>query len=248
VTGLFDRLGAAFVAPPSAETAMPRRGAGAAEERERAGEGRRPAGPTAVAIVCRPEDALIVGGAAALLLASRSRSTHALLAVWRGEMPSVRAPATGGARRLAATLASRGHDAAPTGRLAIVRLADELVQAAPEAIRAVAAARGVPGVVVLAGARDESADELLRAQDRVLVAAGAHADAHVATLAVAGLARLGVAVEVVELPAVPAPARALAASGVAVTPPLRGAVEAALHGGASERHTAHLAAQLEARG
>jgi hypothetical protein len=182
-----------------------------------------------VAVLCRPDEAVVAGSAAALALAGRCRAPHALVAVWSGGHGApVRAPATSGARRLAATLASRGHDATATGRLTLLQLAGSLGEAAPEAVRALAAAPEIPAAVVLAGARDEAADGLLRAQDGVIVALPAEAGEAVADLALAGLAPLGVPARALTLPPTPAPARALAASGIAAVPPLRGAVEAAL--------------------
>ncbi|HEV2812162.1 MAG TPA: hypothetical protein VGW10_02820 [Solirubrobacteraceae bacterium] len=180
-------------------------------------------------MLCRPEDALAVGGAVALTLAARCRSSHALLAVWvAGTRGSVRAPANAGARRLATTLGARGHDATATGRLVVVALAEPLASAAAEAERAEAVASDIPTAVVLAGARDDTADPLLRSVDAVLVAAPAGADAAVSELALAGLAPLGVDARAVELPPVPVAARALAASGLAAPPPLRGPIEEAL--------------------
>ena len=151
VTGLFDRLGSAFVAPPGAER---RRGRGTSRRppRSRArarapphvGRGRASsAGRTSV----RGRR-----GRRRSLLAARARSSHALLAVW-GAGGAGR-PRAGDARRrggLAAALAARGHDATATGRLAVVALAGALGEAAAEAARAAAAAGDVPSVVVLAG-------------------------------------------------------------------------------------------------
>jgi len=233
VTGLFNRLGSAFIAPPDgAEGASPQSLLGGASRSAAVLEApRRQSAPPAasLAVLCRPDDALTVGGVVALALAARCRSSRALVALWRpGEATSVRAPATAGARRLAATLEARGHGATASGRLTIVRLASPLSEAAPEAVRALAAAGEVPAVAVLAGARDGSADSLLRDQDGVLVALPVETDDAVGELALAGLAPLGVEARTLAIPAAPAPTRALASSGVAVLPPLRDAVEAAL--------------------
>jgi hypothetical protein len=257
---LFARLGAAFVAPA----------ASAAGGEQRAAFAATPPAP-AVAVLCRPRDALAIGGASALLLATRGRSPHALLAIWcerdcapaevpghapamtrerrgpRGpvavstcelrapasaaptrDMRGPRAPARASARRLVATLSARGHQAFATGRLAVVSLAAHPSEAAAEAVRAGAAAGDVPTVTVLAGPRDPAADGLLRAQEAILVAAAAEADPAVAELAVRGLEPLGVPARAIAVPGGSAHARALAAAGVAVVPPLRSAVEAAL--------------------
>jgi hypothetical protein len=222
VTRLFDRLGAAFVAPPPGATSADRSAAA------RRADAREAAAPASVAVLCPPRDALVVGAAAALTLASRIRTAHALLAVWGAEGPVVRAPASGAARRAAATLASRGHAATASGRLVVVRLAGDLAQAAPEAVRAQAAVPSAPGVVVLAGPRDDAADGLLRAQDRVLVASRAGGEREVAELALAGLSLLGAPAAIAAIPALAPPVRTLAASGTAVVAPLRSAIHAAL--------------------
>ncbi|HEX8084257.1 MAG TPA: hypothetical protein VF529_08200 [Solirubrobacteraceae bacterium] len=191
----------------------------------------RRSGVGSLAILCRAADALVVGAAAALVLAGRSRRSHALVAVWKpGEEPPAvaRAPATAAARRLAASLDSRGHEATASGRLALVRLAGDAAAAAAEAIRANAAAGDVPTVVVLAGAREDRMDGLLRDQDAVLVALPEPADGAVADLALAGLADLGVPAEILAIPATSAPIRALAGSGLAALPPLRAPIDAAL--------------------
>lgn len=237
MTGLFDRLGSAFIAPPHTASS---RDSGSRRRDGDGGGGRHDAipgdprggtrtGSAAIAMLCRPDDALVIGGAVALLLAGRCRTSHALVALWAGrDAGSVRAPATAGARRLAATLEARGHEATATGRLAVVRLGGGLMEAAPEAVRAVAASGDVPAVVVLAGPRDDAADALLRDQDGVLIAVPEETDAAVPELALAGLAPLGVEACALPIPLVPSPARVLAASGVAVMPPLRAAVEAGL--------------------
>lgn len=217
---LFARLGSAFIAPPP-------RGAHA-DERP------RPLphvatgcdGPTRVAVLCRADDALVAGAAVALGLVLRARS-HALVAAWgAGGIP--RAPASAPARRLAATLAARGHAVSASGRLAVARLGGDPAEAAAEAMRAAAAAGEAPVVTVLAAPRDEAADDLLAAQDGIVVALGPGSDGAVAHLAVRGLAPLAVPAADLILPAAPAPVRALAASGAALLPPLRGAVDAAL--------------------
>ena len=242
MTSLFDRLASAFVAPRGAESRpLPSAGGSRAGGGERPGDGSRAGGgerpgngagagesasrpePLAVAVLCRPRDALAVGGAVGLGLAARCRRSHAVVAVWGGSSsPPLRAPATAAARRLAARLSSRGHRASATGRLVVVALED-----ASEAGR-VAAAVEVPVVSVLAGAREDSDDDVLRSHDTVLVAVGAEDEPPVAELALVGLAVEGIAARTVELPAGAAAARVLAASGVALLPPLRGAVEVAL--------------------
>jgi hypothetical protein len=260
MTGLLERLASAFLAPPAPEVAHDGEPSGRAHDGERGGRARHPRDrersgraphprdpersgraprprdverrvrAPSIAVLCRGDDALVAGAAAALLVARRCRSSRAVVAVWGAAGSTVRAPARAGARRLAATLAARGHDAAPTGRLVLVRLDGPLNRASPEVARVLAAAGDAPAVVVLAGARDGAADAVLRDQDAVVVAVPAESDWPVAELALSGLARLGVSGRTLELPSGAAPARALAASGVALVPPLRGPVEAALEG------------------
>lgn len=182
---------------------------------------------TAVGVLARSADAWAAGGAVALGLLSRTRAPVAVVCGWGGGAgPSALAPATPAARRLAGRLAERGHAARATGRLVLIALDDDVGPACAEAARVAAALSDEPAVVVLAGARDEPVDALLADQDRVVVA-GSGSDDAVADLAASSLAPVDVAVRVVALgPA--APARALAATGVALMAPLRAAVAEAL--------------------
>jgi hypothetical protein len=168
----------------------------------------------AVAVLARRADAAAAGGAVALALA---RGT-ALVALWGAGAPAVRAPARPGARRAAARLAGRGHDACASGRLVIVALGDGL----DEGVRAAAAA-GVPAVLVVAGPRDERVDAVLRGQDRAI----AVGEGGIAELAARSVASSGVPARTLALPPAPA-ARALAAAGVALVAPLRAPVADAL--------------------
>ncbi|HEX2087496.1 MAG TPA: hypothetical protein VHF89_17565, partial [Solirubrobacteraceae bacterium] len=109
MTGLFGRLANAFVAPPAVEPDVAGERRRAAGRRGRDPRERAAPSPASVAVLCRPEDALVVGGGIALLLAARCRASHALVAVWGGEgPPPLRAPAAAAARRLATTLSERG--------------------------------------------------------------------------------------------------------------------------------------------
>jgi hypothetical protein len=254
MSGLVRRLAAAFVAPPAEDAERGAAGeadaagglAVAARGPRLHGGGRTPASsrgerprpePAMAVLLCRREDAAVAGGATALVLAKRSRASAAVVALWgagagaeavEGVRRPARGPATSRAQRLAARLAERGHDAVATGRLALLWLADDLAAAAPEAVRAHAAAGEVPFVVVLARPRDAAADALLREADHVLVARSPGGPADVAELAAAGLAQLRADVRVVEIPQLSAPARTLAAVGIAATPPTTAAIEAAL--------------------
>src|SRR5206468_2610023 len=77
-----------------------------------------------------------------LALAGARRAPLAVVSVWApttGAGPAWRAPATPAARRLAARLAARGHEARATGRLVLVRLPDPPPDAAAQAGRVAAA-------------------------------------------------------------------------------------------------------------
>jgi hypothetical protein len=199
--GFLDRIAATFVAPGenvSAETSA--------------------IAMPQVAVLCAPADVWVVGGAAAL-----SHAGVAVVAGWGAPLPSGRAPGTPSAQRLAAALAARGHTASASGRLVRVALDGSGAEITAEIARLAAAADPAPCVAALAGPRDERVDALLAAQDRVLV----HAPDDLADIAVESVAPLAPARRL-ELGAAPATARALAASGLALVPPVRAAVEEAL--------------------
>lgn len=103
-------------------------------------------------------------------------------------------------------------------------------EGAGEAARVAAASGDVPVVLAVAVPRDGLVDEALVQQDAVLVAARSDEPAALLSLAVDGLEALGVPARPLALPDGAAPARALAAAGIALLPPLRAAVEAALDG------------------
>lgn len=168
----------------------------------------------AVGVLCRPADGALVGAAVALGV----RGGTVLLCLWGARPATLRAPGTLGARRLAARLRARGHDARAGGRLVVVAVSAGI----DEAARA-AAASDAPAVLAVAGPRDERVDAVLRSQDRVLAAG----DGLVAELAAQGVAADGVPARTLALPRAPA-ARALAASGIVLAAPLRPVVLAAL--------------------
>lgn len=235
MSGVLARLGAAFVAPappaPPPRCAPPAGPAVASDATPVAVRARR-AAPTAdvaragrrVAVLSRPADAWTGGGAAGLALLSVAGATCAVVGVWPAEAPAppVLAPATRAARRHAARLCARGHDARATGRLVVVALAGDAAEAAAEGVRLGSAAGDAPVVVVIAGPREPCLDALLADQDPVVVAA-AEADP-VAPLATSSLGRSGVTARCVSLAAA-APVRALAAAGIALVAPLRAATE-----------------------
>ena len=201
MTSPLSRIGEAFLAP--ADTA--------ARVDDRVHEA---VAPAAIAVLARAQDAVAAGGAVALGLA---RGTAVVL-LWGVEAPAVRAPATPSARKSAARLAERGHEAVGTGRLVLVTLRGGI----DEAVRASAAA-ALPAVVVVAGPRDERVDAVLTGQDRAI----AVGDGAIADLAAQSGAALGGPAGTLALPSAPA-ARALAASGVALVAPLRAPVEEAV--------------------
>ncbi len=200
-TGVLARLGAAFVAPaPEAVQGPPAAAAAPAPS---------------VALLCPPSQAASAGALLALALTRHERCGHALLCLWGvAAARGLRVPAVPGARKLAASLAGRGHAARAAGRLAVVALAADAPDAAAEAGRAGAAAGRAPTVIALAGPRDERIDALLHAQDLVLVASRAGAaEAPMTALAVDGLVAAGVRAE--SWPCAISPvAAALARSGV----------------------------------
>ena len=211
-SGAFARLAAAFVAPRELAEED-------AEEihRIRAAEVEAAvARPASVAVLCRASDAWPIGGALAL-----GAGGGAVVVAWGDDVaaPATRAPAWRAARKLAETLAARGHGASATGRLVHV-----LAEDPAEAVRVAVAADPARCVTVVAGPRDEAIDALLRDQDRVLV----DATEAVADLALTSLAQADVPARRLALADAPSAAKALAAAGVGLTPHLRAAVAEAL--------------------
>jgi hypothetical protein len=183
-----------------------------------------PAAP-AVAVLAAGADALVVGAALALALARRERAPVAALCAWDRDGAARlawTAPARPAARRLATALAARGHDARPAGRLAVVRLPAGAHEAADDARRVLAAAGSAPAVLALGGPRSAAFDALLAEQDLVVVGSRAEAGSVLVQLALADLAG-AVRACACELPA-SAPARSLAAAGLALSPSVRRAL------------------------
>jgi hypothetical protein len=196
MTALFGAIARVFVAPGHAE-------------------------PVAVAApcaaVCGPQ-AEAVSAALALLLRGRG---PAVVCVWAGPGRRASAPATVGARRLAASLQARGLEAAASGRLVRVRLDDNAHLAVTQAGRCAAAAGGAPVVTAVCGPRDPAFDDLLAGQDVAVVAAG-HAPDELVRLGVAALGDRAVIASFV-----PALSAWLASAGVWATPAARRALAAA---------------------
>jgi hypothetical protein len=189
--------------------------------------GARPAPPT-VAVLAAAPDAAALGAALGLALAERRRAP-VVVCLWSAGRPAVpawRAPALPAARRLAARLAARGHDARPAGRLAVVRLAADADDAAVETRRALAAAGRAPVVLTVGGPRTAAFDELLTEQDLVVVGARSGADPLLMRLAVAGLSG-AVRACACEVPTTHA-ARSLATAGVVLLPSARRALAVAV--------------------
>ncbi len=178
--------------------------------------------PTGVAVLTAAADAAALGAGLGLALVRLRRAPVAIVCTWSAAAcvrPSWRAPGLPAARRLAAGLAARGHDARPAGRLVIVRLGGTGDAAAIAARRAIAAAGSAPVVLALGGARTAAFDELLGDQDLVVVATPGGSDPVLTRLAVAGLAGARCACAC-EVPATRA-ARALAGAGIALLPSAR---------------------------
>jgi len=188
----------------------------------------------ALAVLSAAEDARAVAVAAGGILARRARTACALACVWTAPAPhrhpEARPPAGRASRRLATALSARGLDAFPCGRAAVVALPPDPREAVAAAGRAAAAAGAAPAVLVLGGPRAPAFDDLLAAQDRVLVVTRPDAADAIGALAVAGLPALGPARATCALALGPV-GRALAASGLATPAALRRALDAREDGG-----------------
>jgi hypothetical protein len=214
------RIAEHFVAP-SAVGAARQRATDAAE----VAEAIHPASALApsVAVLAAPSHGPALGSALAFALARGRRAPAGLVSVWAPGDAPLRGPWHGpgmpAATRLAAVLGSRGHEARASGRVVGVRLAQAADEAAAEAGRVASAAGSAPAVLVLAGPRSAIIDDVLAAQDLVVVALAPDDDPVLARLAAAGLER---AVTCVAPPA--DLARALAAAGIALLPSVRRAL------------------------
>lgn len=181
--------------------------------------------PPGVAVLSAAADALPLGAALGLAVANRRRAP-VVVCVWTAERAAGagwRAPALLLGRRLAATLAARGHDARAAGRLVIVRLPAPPEEAAADARRAIAAAGAAPTVLALGGPRAGAFDALLAEQDLVVVATSSATDPALARLAIAGLSPGMVRACVCEVP-LAHPTRSLATAGLLLLPSARRAL------------------------
>jgi hypothetical protein len=183
----------------------------------------------ALATLSAAEDARAVAVAAAGILARRARAACALACVWTApeghRHPEARPPAGRASRRLAAALCARGLDALPCGRAAVVALPPDPDEAVAAAGRATAAAGAAPAVLALGGPRAAAFDDLIAAQDRVLVVTRPDGAGAIGALAVAGLPTGGPPHETCAV-ALGTVARALAAGGLATPAALRRALDA----------------------
>jgi hypothetical protein len=187
--------------------------------------------PAALGALCAPRDAAVVGAVLGLGLCARGKARTALVVLWRqdGGEPPVGGMALPGARGLAWRLATRGIPAWAAGRVAFAGVPADASEAVAVAARAIAAADGAPTVLLLAGPRPPAFDDLLAAQDRVIVAVSAAAAEGVAELAAIDASRVGRATSILHVPS-SAPARAIAAAGLTLPPAMRAGVAAALEG------------------
>jgi hypothetical protein len=189
-----------------------------------------PRTPPGIAVLSAAADAQALGAGLGLALARHRRAPVAAVCVWTGDVETRtgwRAPALPAARRLAATLAARGHDARATGRLAVVRLPTPAGDAAAGARRAAGAAGAAPTVLALGGPRDAAFDDLLAVQDLVVVATPRGTQPTLARLAVAGLAPATAGACACEVPP-GAGARVLATAGLTLLPSARRALAGAV--------------------
>jgi hypothetical protein len=184
-----------------------------------------PRTPAGVAVLAAAPDAPALGAALGLALARRHRAPVVAVCVWSAGQPersAWRAPALPAARRLAEGLAARGHDARPSGRLAIAWLDGPADDAVSQARRVLAAAGAAPAVLALGGPRSAAFDALLVEQDLVVVGVPSGSDPVLARLAVDSLAG-AVPACACEVPAAH-PARSLAAAGLTLLPSARRAL------------------------
>jgi hypothetical protein len=224
-----------LLAPPGAASLEPPAGGGlgrvARREASRARSSPAVAVPAALAVLCAAADARAAGVAVAALLARRARAACGVACIWTApephRHPETAAPASRGARRLAATLAARGLDAGAYGRAVAVALDADPAAAVAAAGRTAAAAGAAPVVLVLGGPRPAAFDDLLAAQDRLVVLTRPGTDAAMGALAIAGLPAGGPPPVACSL-GLGAATRALAAAGLAVPSALRRALDAAV--------------------
>jgi hypothetical protein len=174
----------------------------------------RPSPSPAMAVLSERAGGLPVGACVALALAG---SGVALVACWPpDDRPGLAPPAVPAARRLAGSLEARGVRARAAGRLVVASLPEPETEAA-EALRRIDAAAAVARVLVLAGARAGTWDDVLLGSDAVLVDGS---DPAVVRLAVERLVDQGVPARALDRLA-PRPVRALAAAGLALPGALR---------------------------
>lgn len=161
------------IAPPAADGAAPTH-TDPAVAATQVSCARRVAGATSApctyAVLAAPALARPLGAATALAAGS---GAAALMSAWGTTRPrhGMSVPVARPARRLAASLATRGLDVRTSGRLVEVWLGEDEDTAVDDLRRAEAAATaiGAASVVVLAAARGEAWDGVLATRDAVLV-------------------------------------------------------------------------------
>jgi hypothetical protein len=203
--------------------------------------------PATLGVLVSPADAVVAGAALGLAAAAGRRARCAVVCRWSPEPlasssssmepredaapPAPRSGlACGAARKLSARLVLRGQAAGAHGRLVTVALPAEGVQARAAVERTLAAAGEVPVIVVVAGPRPVALDPLLATLDRLVIVPGREAPAGLEGLAIDAAARLGRGTGTLRLPFTSVVSRLLAAHGLLLSPPLRGATSVALAG------------------
>lgn len=171
-----------------------------------------------VALLCGDAAPTAPGAALAAGLRAARTDAAAVVALLPGSAGGPAAPATvpgrAAARRLAASFRLRGSDATASGRLVLVRLAED-PQAGIAEVQRLAVACDVPVVVAVAGPRGEAHERLLaRCDEVVALLPGAVPDGLEAVARAAGIGHVVSA-------GVPALARGLALTGLPVLGPLR---------------------------
>jgi hypothetical protein len=203
--------------------------------------------PATLGVLVSPADAVVAGAALGLAAAAGRRARCAVVCRWSPEPPASSSSSTepregalppaprsslacSAARKLSARLAVRGQVVGAHGRLVTVALPAEGVQARAAVERTLAAAGEVPVIVVVAGPRSAELDPLLATLDRLVIVPGREAPAGLEALAVDAAARLGRGTGALRLPLTGLVSRLLTTHGLLLSPPLRGAANAALAG------------------
>ena len=154
-------------------------------------EGVAPTSAVRAVVLGTPPDAVPLAAALALSFRAADGAAAAAVAAWEeGRVEEVRASAaTRSAARLTGRLVTHGLVAAARGRLALVAIPPDPVEAAA-AVRRVSTLVDAPLVTALGGARPEVLESLVAEHDLAVVAADP--DTALARAALAGLAARGI--------------------------------------------------------